>query len=235
MKKLLFFCLALSLAACEDDIKDVTEKNIPETPPQGLKMKMKEGYFTHKFFYHSNGFVDSISITRNNTTSEKFIYNNLNQVVEVRYHSGHPDFPQYDKDEITYYTYNSQDQIDTAKTYDKNNTLLKSESYSYNSDGSLNNPMMTVKDENLIIQKSGTGTSTFTFDSFRNPYYNIYPKAYRTIKYINKNNIIKRDETYGSTTVVYPSVLKYNPQNYIIEERIQNAPLDSDDYNQFFY
>lgn len=33
MKKLLFFCLALSLAACEDDIRDVTEKNIPETPP----------------------------------------------------------------------------------------------------------------------------------------------------------------------------------------------------------
>lgn len=235
MKKLLLFCLALSLAACEDDIKDVAEKNIPETPPQGLKMKMKSGYFTHKFFYHANGFVDSLSISRNNVISEKFIYNNLNQVVEVHYHSGHPDFPQYDTDEITYYTYNSLDQIDTAETYDKNNTLIRSESYTYNSDGSVNNPSMIVKDENLILQKTGSDMTAYTFDSFRNPYYNIYPKAYRTIKYINKNNVVKREDTFGSTTLTYPSALKYNSQNYIIEQQIQNAPLDSDDYNEFFY
>jgi len=235
MKKLLFLCLALTLAACEDDTKDVTEKNIPETPPHGLKMKMKAGYFTHKFFYHSNGFIDSISISRNSVESEKFTYNNLNQVVEVRYHSGHPDFPQYDTDEITYYTYNSLDQIEIAETYDKNNTLIRSESYTYNSDGSMNNPSMIVKDENLILQKTGTDMSEYMFDSFPNPYYNIYPKAYRTIKYINKNNIIERKDTFGGTTLVYPSVLKYNSQNYIIEQRIENAPLDSDDYNEFFY
>ena len=54
----------------------------------------------------------------------------------------------------------------------------------------------------------------YEFDTFRNPYYNIYPKAYRIINYINKNNILVTENIYGSNNYKNIHYITHNHNYY---------------------
>jgi len=238
MKKILLFCTVLIFTACSDDfpMREGLEGTpgfglTAETPPEGLKLKSIGGLFSSQYYYHENGFVDSIykiNTWQGDVFTKKFIYNNLNQIIEVHSNEELPYAPDYNQKQIAYYTYNSVNQIISSITYDKNNVAIKYYTYSYNDDGTLLNPNKIIEKENLVRE----GSVKYQFDNTRNPVYNIYPKAYRLINYISKNNIIV---TETDDEVLHIHTLKYNNENYIIEEHISNMPLDSDDRRGFSY
>lgn len=239
MKKLLFLLFISSITACSDDnfIRSDFERpranQTIETPPEGLKLKFKSGLIDQQFFYNQNGFVDSIYNYHSwgNDFSQKYIYNKLNQIIEVRYNETVPQRPEYNKKDITFFTYNSVNQIISSIKYDKNNVAIEYLTYNYNRDGSLFDANKKVVNGNLVQDV----LRKYQFDTFRNPYYNIYPKAFRIINYINKNNILKTESIYGSDSYVNIHTLKYNSEDYIIEEHISDMPLDTDDHRQFTY
>lgn len=239
MKNILFVCFIFSFISCgnddflRNDLERQRNNQVAETPPEGLKLKYKHGLFSQQFFYNTNGFVDSINIYHSwgYDFSEKYIYNDLNQIIEYRYVLDDSDYPQAYKKEITYYTYNSINQIVKHVTFDDNNDKIDSITYKYTKDGNLLNANKKVVNGNLVQD----ALRKYEFDTFRNPYYNIYPKAYRIINYINKNNILVTENIYGSNNYKNIHTLKYNSENYIIEEDISNMPLDSDDHRTFEY
>ena len=196
-------------------------------------MKYKYGLVSQQFFYNQNGFVDSIYNSHNwgNDFSHKYIYNNLNQIIEVRYNEIVAQRPEFNKRDITFYTYNSAKQIISSLTYDKNNIAIEYLTYTYNRDGSLFHAYKKVLNGNVVKDY----WSNYKFDSLRNPYYNIYPKAYRILKFINKNNILLTESDYTSEVHINVHTLKYNSENYIIEEHISNMDVDSDDHRYFTY
>ncbi|WLD22660.1 hypothetical protein NU10_07905 [Flavobacterium dauae] len=241
MKNIIFLFLLVILVSCEDDIYPVEEngilpeqEQIVETPPEGLKLKNKYGLISVEYFYNSNGFVDSLVSTDNwlgDYSTKKYIYNEINQIIERRYTEVIPNDPQYNKKEITYYTYNTANQIISSLTYDKNNVAIGYKTYNYNSDGTLFDTSKKVVNGNVVQE----GSTKYQFDTFRNPYYNIYPKAYRILNFVNKNNILVTE--YYSGTDIYTNIhtLEYNSDNYIISEYISNMPLDTDDRRGFDY
>lgn len=246
MKKILLFCTVLIFTACSDDFP--MRENLEgtpgvgltaETPPEGLKLKSVSSMYSPRFFYHPNGFVDSIHGYSGFSTlyeiSKKFIYNDLNQIVESREYSEYPDYPESAEKVIIYYEYNRKNQIVSQNRYDEENKLISNTNYSYNSDGSLIHPYKIVVDENLVEENYSNSHIKYQFDSTRNPYYNIYPKAYRIIKHINKNNIIITENYYSFDTIINHHTLKYNTDNYVIEEHISNLPLDVQEYTSFSY
>src|SRR5690606_34661758 len=93
MKIIVLLLFVFSLLACSDDDFTRTDferqrnNQTAEIPPEGLKLKYKYGLVSQQFFYNQNGFVDSIYNSHNwgNDFSHKYIYNNLNQIIEVRY------------------------------------------------------------------------------------------------------------------------------------------------------
>lgn len=241
MKKIIFICLGFAVIACNDDIsmQDTEEKQIAEIPTEGLKIRLKESEntakkFTTEFFYNKNGFIDSIHTIKDNIVSEKFIYNDLNQIVEVRTFSKNTNESDYSVKNRTYYKYNKINQIINLETYNKNNNLSNIQNYTYNDDGTLYNPVKIVENENLVKENSSSGYTTYTFDSHRNPYYNIYPKAYKVLNYINKNNIklIELKTAYQNLQWSYD--LSYNDNKYVWYEIIQNYQ-NGYEYNKFHY
>jgi len=239
MKNILFLLFLFSLISCADDdflrsdFDNQRNNQVVETPPEGLKLKYKHGLVTQQFFYNQNGFVDSIYNYHSwgNNFSQKYIYNKLNQIIEVRYNEVVPQRPEYNKNDITFYTYNSVNQIISSLTYDKNNVAIQYLTYNYNRDGSLFDANKKVVNGNVVKDY----WSNYKFDSLRNPYYNIYPKAYRILKFINKNNILVTESDYTNEVHINVHTLKYNSEDYLIEEHISNMPLDTDDRREFSY
>lgn len=239
MRKLIFLLSIFSLMACanddflRNDFERQRSNEIAETPPEGLKLKYKHGLVSQQFFYNQNGFVDSIYNYHGwgNDFSHKYIYNNLNQIIEVRYNEIVDQRPEYNKKDITFYTYNSVNQIISSLKYDKNNVAIEYLTYNYNRDGSLFDTDKKVLNGNVVKDY----WSNYKFDSLRNPYYNIYPKAYRILKFINKNNILLTERDYISEVHINVHTLKYNSENYVIEEHISNMGVDTDDHRQFTY
>ncbi|MEG0916966.1 MAG: hypothetical protein RSF68_08135 [Myroides sp.] len=241
MKNLVLFLFIFSVIACSDDnfsrsdFERQRNNEVAEKPPEGLKIKHKLGFIFTNFHYHSNGFVDSTytsDIMRGyQNISEKFIYNKLNKIVERTIYHVYPYNPQSNKIVKINYRYNLKDQIVLAIIIEEGATVQDTLYYKYNQDGSLINPNKKVINENLVED----GYRKHQFDSFRNPYYNLYPKAYRIINYINKNNILKTESIYGSDVYVNIHTLKYNSEDYIIEEHISDMGLDTDDHREFIY
>lgn len=241
MKKIVLLLSVFCLTACSDDnflksdLGRQRNNQIVETPPEGLKLKFKDGFIFTNFHYHKNGFVDSTytsDIMRGyENISEKFIYNKFNKIVERTIYHEYSYNPQSNKIIKIKYKYNLKDQIVSAIITNEGTTIQDTLYYKYNKDGSLLNPNKKVINENLVED----GHRKYEFDSFRNPYYNIYPKAYRIINYINKNNILKTESTFGSDVYINIHTLKYNKENYLIEEHISDMGLDTDDHRQFTY
>ncbi|WLD22659.1 hypothetical protein NU10_07900 [Flavobacterium dauae] len=242
MKKIILFCLGLAITACDDDLStELTDDNqVTEIPPfEGMKIKLIEsenlrGKSSIEFFYNTNGFVDSIHTIKSYILAEKFIYNSLNQITEVRYNFKNPNDNDYSVKNITYYEYNKINQIISLKKYNKNNILFDIQNYIYNPDGTLYNPVKIVKNENLINNNSSGAYYTYTFDSYINPYYNIYPKAYKILNYINKNNVKSKELKTPYQTLLWSYELSYNDDKYITNEIIRDYE-NGYDYNKFYY
>lgn len=112
--------------------------------------------------------------------------------------------------------------------YDQNNVAIQYRTFTYNRDGSLFNPSLKIVNENVVKE----GGVTYEFDNTRNPIYNIYPKAYRILNSVNKNNITL---TKYSDTNFHEHTLKYNSLDYIVEEKISNMPTDTNDHIGYLY
>ena len=236
MKKILLYNLFLFLIACSSD--DVTNTAVLpeiETPISDLKIKQVEGDNITQYFYNKNGFIDSISFIGENIVAEKFVYNNINQIIEKRYAFKKASDTEYSIYNTTYFAYNYKKQIMHFKTYNKNNALASQQSLTYNEDGSLYNPTQIVKDGNLVQQNASQISTIFTFDTNPNPFYNIYPKAYCTAFYINKNNITSQKTTTPYYTNFYEYQLKYNSEKFIIEKINHNNPANSHLSKYYYY
>lgn len=237
MKRIFLFGVFFAFIGCTDD---VTHENVerqnphnnPEISPDGLKLKWVNGLFFSEYFYHTNGFVDSIyQIDRGGSyvTAKKFVYNDLNQITQITDYEIVKQAPKYNRKDVTYYTYNAINQIISTLIYDQNGVAINYQTHSYNRNGMLNNPSYIVIENGNVVKHR---TTQYEFDGTINPHYNLYPQAYRVLKFINKNNITLTkysDEDYHVHT------LKYNEADYIIEEHISNTPLDAEDYRGFTY
>lgn len=236
MKKLLLYILFLFMIACStDDETNMLDLPEIETPPHGLRIKQVEGDNITQYFYNKNGFIDSISFIGENITAEKFVYNDLNQIIEKKYASKKASDTNFSIYNTYYFTYNNKKQIIFIKTYNKNNKLASQQSLTYNEDGSLYNPTQIVKDGNLVQQNASQRSTIFTFDTNPNPFYNIYPKAYRAAFYINKNNITSQKTTTPYYTNFYEYQLRYNSENFIIEKINHNNPANSRLSKYYYY
>lgn len=226
------------LYGCNDEIFDIQDTVTAEIPLVGLKLKSKSGFISESFYYHSNGFVDSISSYHlfGGTFADKFIYNNSNQIIEIRNQEQFTNNPSSIEKKFYYFHYNNLNQIINKTTYNENNVLIDIVTYTYTSNGALNNANKTVLNENLISESGGGTLITYIHDTSINPYYNIYPKAYRTINYINKNNTLKQVNVYDNLeTIINEHQLQLNELNYKVKEFITNMGLDADDSRTYIY
>lgn len=218
MKKLLYFVSISFFCSCQniDDYEDNTTTHIvPETPPEGLKLKKRENIYMYEYYYHANGFVDSVYVKKGEkVNTHKFFYNNLNQIIEDQHIIRDLANVSSNTIKTTSYYYNDQNQILATKVRDENEQLIEHNVFNYNKDGSLYNPTATVENENLITFNGRDNYNICTFDSNRNPMYNIFPKAYRIINYINKNNIKTRIIRSFRADIRYNYSLSYNAENY---------------------
>lgn len=236
MKKILLYNFIFLMIGCAtDDETHTANLTEIELPPIGLKIKQVEGDNITQYFYHKNGFVDSIFSIGENIITEKFVYNDINQIIEKKYgykKASDENFSVYD---TSYFTYNNKKQIVYVKKFDKNKTLISQQPLTYNDDGTLYNPTQIVKDGNLVQQNASQRSTIFTFDNNQNPFYNIYPKAYRAAFYINKNNITSQKTTTPYYTNFYEYQLKYNSENFIIEKVNHNNPANSRLSKYYYY
>jgi len=236
MKKILLYNFIFLMIGCaNDDMLHTTDAFDIEVPPLGLKIKQVEGNNITQYFYHKNGFIDSISFIGENIIAEKFVYNDLNQIIEKKYSSKKASDTNFSIHNTSYFSYNNKKQIIFIKTYNKNNVLASQQSLTYNEDGSLYNPTQIIKNGNLVQQNASQTSIIFTFDTNPNPFYNIYPKAYCAAFYVNKNNITSQKNTTPYYTNFYEYQLKYNSENFIIEKINHNNPANSPLSRYYYY
>lgn len=117
MKRIALYIFGFLMIGCTSD--DVTNRvDLPEieTSPSGLKIKQVEGDNITQYFYHKNGFIDSISFIGENIIAEKIIYNNTNQIIEKRYASKKASDTNFSIYNSTYFAYNNKKQIIHFKT-----------------------------------------------------------------------------------------------------------------------
>lgn len=237
MKNILCLFFISSLISCADDdflrsdLERTRNNQVAEIPLDGLKLKSKGGLYSYSYFYNTNGFVDSIIWFNNwqgDSEGQKNFYDNLNRIVAKKSYKIIPQAPKYNTTDITSYKYNSINQIISSLTYDKDSVAIAYNTYSYNKDGSLFDPSIKIENGNIVKE----GSVTYEFDNTPNPLYTIYPKAYRILNHVNKNNITL---TKYSNDYFHVHTLKYNDKGYIIEEKISNMPTDTNDHIGYTY
>lgn len=226
-KTLLYSILTLSLVACNND-----ENNNPQNPSEETTtMKLKEfrGITTSKYFYHENGFVDSISTSRaGNIPTEiqtKLHYNIENKLTSMERWVDVSNETIYEND---IFEYNNQNLIITRKVYDENNSLIRTTNYSYNLEGYLTYDNQTYSNGN-IIDDNGI---IYTYDDKKNPFFEMYPTAYIRMNQINKNN----QTSVNNTTETLETInWMYNQNGYPVS--FQKSPIlpDDVDYAEYIY
>src|SRR5690606_28918943 len=157
--KLLFCSIILFLTNCSTD--DFSEKYVllHETPPEGLKIRLVEGDEVTRYFYHANGFVDSIAkVGKDVITTEKFIYNDQNKIIKNKTSNNNTTQSLFSIYTSSFIIYNYKNQLSSTLTYYDNNILKQKSVHNYYEDGTLFTPTHIVKDGNLIEQNA-TGLS----------------------------------------------------------------------------
>lgn len=251
MKKIVLLLSVFSLIACADDdffrsdISNDTNTIIVELPPIGKKIKkMIDRVGEHKYYYNSSGFIDSIfSKYRGQNSSgfdsysiEKFNYDKSNKLISLKYVSadGSIENPVNKYESSNHFTYNKSNQIIEQHYYIGASGSRETIKYEYNNDGSLKSNNKYYLDGNLIVEKSNSEVYTYSYNDKTNPFFNIYTKAYKTIKSIDRNDriLIERNADNGGTSYA-EYFITYNSDNYKIKEHLKYPIVDF--YSQYEY
>jgi len=225
-KAILLTILSIIAISCNND--DSSDNNEPQNPSENeTTMKLKEfrGITTSKYYYHQNGFVDSISVIGGgmiqNNISKKFIYDSQKnlQTIETIVKSYSNETIDHN---ISTYLYNNLNQIKTVITQGVDNNAYISMNYNYNSEGLLNSSGRTYSNENLIQE----GNITYTYDDKKNPYYEMYPLAYVRLNEINKNNTTSISNETETLVIINWT---YNQKGYPVS--FQKSPVIQDALN----
>lgn len=230
MKKILLFSiLTLSLIACNNDDNNNTQNPTEETTT--MKLKEFRGITTSKYFYHENGFVDSIAVIGGgmiqNNIYKKFIYDSQNnlQTIEILVKSYSDQTIAHVKET---FEYSNLDQISAKITLNQISNSTSTTNFTYNAEGYLDNSGQIFLNGNLIQ----AGTIMYTFDDKKNPFYEMLPVAYNRINITNKNNqILSKTEIETLETINWT----YNQNGYPIS--FQKSPIlpDDVDYAEYIY
>ena len=228
MKKLLLFSVfAFSLISCNND----DNSQNPSDNNQILKLKEYRGMDYKTYYYNQNGFIDSISVIGGGMLptdiQTKFHFNSENKLISIER------WVQIVIHEESFYEndifeYNDENLISIKKTFDENNSLIRTSNYSYNSDGYLTTGNQTYSNGNLV-QDNGI---IYTYDNKKNPFYDLYPMAYIRMNQINKNNTL----TSGNSSENFLTFsYSYNENGYPISYQMKPEIADLEAQAQFIY
>lgn len=232
MKKLILFSsIAFALISCNNDDNTNNEPQNPSDNNQILKLKEFRALATSKYFYHENGFVDSISTTRLGNTptniESKLHYNSENRLTSMErwVDVSNTNETIYEKD---LFEYNNENLIVIKKVYDENQNLKQTLNYTYNTDGNLDETGQVYANGNLVQD----GNITYSYDNKKNPFFEMYPLAYIRMNQINKNNLT---QTNNQTETLETINWMYNQNGYPIS--FQKSPVlpDDIDYAEYIY
>lgn len=232
MKKLILFSsIAFALISCNNDDNTNNEPQNPSDNNQILKLKEFRALATSKYFYHENGFVDSISTTRLGNTptniESKLHYNSENRLTSMErwVDVSNTNETIYEKD---LFEYNNENLIVIKKVYDENQNLKQTLNYTYNTDGNLDEIGQVYANGNLVQD----GNITYSYDNKKNPFFEMYPLAYIRMNQINKNNLT---QTNNQTETLETINWMYNQNGYPIS--FQKSPVlpDDIDYAEYIY
>jgi len=231
MKKAILLTILYTITiSCNND--DNSDNNEPQNPIENeTSMKLKEfrSLATSTYFYHENGFVDSISTTRlgNIPTNieSKLHYNSENRLTSMELWVDVSNENIYEND---IFEYNSEYLITTRKVYDENQNLKRTVNYSYNSEGYIFGSDLIYVDGNLVQN----GNITYSYDNKKNPYFEMYPMAYIRMNQTNKNNQTSTSNTTETFEVIDWT---YNQNGYPVS--FQKSPVFQDDidYAEYIY
>ena len=179
-KNLLFTAIILALFSCNNNDNSSIEPQNPNENETTMKLKEFRALATSKYFYHENGFVDSISTSRaGNIPTEiqtKLHYNSENKLISMERWVDVSNETIYEND---IFEYNNENLIITKKVYDQNQNLKQNFNYTYDSDGYLNNSNLTYIEGNLVQD----GSFTYSYDNKNNQ--TSTNKATETLENIN--------------------------------------------------
>jgi len=243
MKNLVLLLFIFSLVACSDDnfsrsdFERQRNNQIAETPPLGKKIKkMTDRFGEHQYYYNSSGFIDSIFIRyrgQNSSTLDsysihKFTYDKNNKLISIVNLSadGNIENPVNKYESFNNFTYNKSNQIIEEHHYIKASASTQTTKYEYNSEGSLKSNNKYYSNGNLIVEKSNNEVYTYSYNDKTNPFYNIYTKAYKAIKDIDKNDRILIERTADSGTSYAEYFITYDTDNYKVREHLKYPVVD---------
>nr|WP_297308369.1 hypothetical protein [uncultured Flavobacterium sp.] len=228
-KNLLFTAIILALFSCNNNDNSSIEPQNPNENETTMKLKEFRALATSKYFYHENGFVDSISTSRaGNIPTEiqtKLHYNSENKLISMERWVDVSNETIYEND---IFEYNNENLIITKKVYDQNQNLKQNFNYTYDSDGYLNNSNLTYIEGNLVQD----GSFTYSYDNKKNPFFEMYPTAYIRMNQINKNN---QTSTNNATETLENINWSYNQNGYPVS--FQKSPVlpDDIDFAEYIY
>lgn len=243
MKKTLLILSVFSLIACSDDnfIRSDFEiqrnNEVAETPPIGKKIKkMNDRFGEHQYYYNSSGFIDSIySRYRGQNSSgfdsfsiHKFNYNKSNKLIFIANLNaeGSIENPINKNESENHFTYNKVNQIIEEHYYIKSNGSTQTIKYEYNNDGSVKSNNKYYLNGNLIVEKNSSEVYTYSYNDKTNPFHNIYTKAYKVIKDVDKNDRILIERTADNGTSYAEYFITYDSDNYKIKEHLKYPVVD---------
>lgn len=228
-KAILLTIISLIVISCNNDDNTNNELQNPTDNNQSLKLKEFRALATSKYFYHENGFVDSISTNRAGNISTyiqtKLHYNSENKVTSMERWVNVSNQIIYEND---IFEYNSENLIITRRVYDENHNLKQTKNYNYNIEGYLYSSSLTYLNGNLVQD----GSFFYSYDNKKNPFFEMYPMAYVRMNQTNKNN---QTSTSNATETLEMINWSYNQNGYPVS--FQKSPVIQDDidYAEYIY
>lgn len=250
MKKIVFLLFFFTLIACSNDdflrsdFESQRHNQTVEIPPFGKKIKkMVDRFGERQYYYNSSGFIDSIfSNYRGQNSSgfdrysiQKFSYDKTNKLISVvnlnAEGSVENTLNEYESED--HFTYNKLNQIVEKHHHIKESGLKETIKYEYNDDGSVKSNNKYYLNGNLIVEKSSSEVYTYSYNDKINPFYNIYTKAYKAIKSIDKNDRVLIERTANNGTSYAEYFITYDSDNYKVREHLKYPVVDF--YSQYEY
>lgn len=241
MKKVYIFLSIAIFISCSDDNAAIDQSNesLIEIAPEGLRLKTKNGMYLENYYYHSNGFVDSIHKTYQygspTTISEKYMYNEYNQLTQIKVVSQWPNDPQSLTTKTHQFTYNNQNQITIETVSNENNDVVLSYNYSYNAQNDLISEGIVYQNGQILSESIENYQNVYNYNTNINPFFIIYPSAYKKLRQISVNDVVQKTISNDLDTIIQSHSIEYNTNGFKIKEQIENAYPDTEDYIIYTY